>query len=201
MPNELTPTKPEALDGEILLPGEPDHPNQKDTGDTGCERYMLGVFEDYVTAELMLLTQRLGQNNFYGNFCNATFSLREDGGDDEGHCTCGFEQRDNKWHKDYRHGIHCNLKAVDQRTIGHFAFEESPFKGKLECDCGRETAYQEWRKTNNHDPNCAQTIPNFRCGDIEFDWYKHLGRRMRANRIVTMRELRTMFDKCRASLG
>lgn len=42
--------------------------------------------------------------------------------------------------------------------------------------------------------------PNFRCGDVELEWYKRIGRGMKINRPVTRQEVEDMLGRCQASL-
>lgn len=44
------------------------------------------------------------------------------------------------------------------------------------------------------------SIPNFKCGDIEVEWYKRLGRGTTINRLITPDEAVAMFDRCIASV-
>ena len=43
-------------------------------------------------------------------------------------------------------------------------------------------------------------LPNFKCGDIEIEWYKYLGRGMWINRKISPTEAIEMFNKCLESL-
>lgn len=43
-------------------------------------------------------------------------------------------------------------------------------------------------------------LPNFKSGDVEIRWYKHLGRGVSVNREVTREELTEVFQRCRESL-
>lgn len=42
--------------------------------------------------------------------------------------------------------------------------------------------------------------PNFKCGDIEISWYKHLGRGDTINRPITPEEAIRMYNKCMYAL-
>lgn len=65
--------------------------------------------------------------------------------------------------------------------------------------CNACKTVENWKVNNPHLDSCATLIPNFKCGDIEITWYKHIGRCMEVNREVTKEELLKMFNKCENS--
>lgn len=51
------------------------------------------------------------------------------------------------------------------------------------------------------DDEAEADVPNFKCGDIEIEWYKHVRRGALINRTITPDEAVAMFDRCMASLA
>jgi len=50
------------------------------------------------------------------------------------------------------------------------------------------------------DGECLDSRPNFKCGAVEVNWYKYIGRGMSVNRPVSRKEWRDIFNKCFKSL-
>lgn len=65
-----------------------------------------------------------------------------------------------------------------------------------DCDCSLNDTGDEYI----HKSNCPVIRPNFKCGDLEVNWYKYLGRGMSINRQITIKEFNRLLLKCLKSL-
>ncbi|MFZ6014995.1 MAG: hypothetical protein ACOYUZ_01420 [Patescibacteria group bacterium] len=111
-----------------------------------------------------------------------------------GDCTCHVIDKEREFAAAHPHADNCYF----QQHIEHMEFSEVG----TYCDCdflGQINAWAEVERLQ-HSPDCRTVVPNFRCGDIEIDWYKYIGRGMSISRPVTREELEAMFAKCFDSL-
>ena len=51
-----------------------------------------------------------------------------------------------------------------------------------------------------HDKNCPANTPNFKCGDLEINWYKYIGRGMSVNAVIDFKKAEEIFNRCEESL-
>lgn len=72
----------------------------------------------------------------------------------------------------------------------------------VHCDCGQEELRKEFFTTNDHDPKCELTLPNFchKSSGFEVRWYKWIGRDMETNRDITSEGLGRIFTECWESI-
>ncbi|MUL61152.1 hypothetical protein B5P44_00960 [Mycobacterium sp. CBMA 213] len=150
----------------------------------------------------------LGGDDGYGeDWSNATFTMRPFC---YGDCTCGQDERIERWEADNRHAPGCaqiEIKQLRDRYTGRKFWEhferlktrlEIPDEGAMwHCTCGREAAYQQL--TQQHAPDCAPFMPNFvyHPTGAEIRWYKWIGRDMEITG-----DLPTDFgEQCVRSLG
>lgn len=78
-------------------------------------------------------------------------------------------------------------------------FEMHTWVMDAECNCDFMRKRSKRRRLHTHSSDC-QMRPNFRCGDIEIRWYRHIGRSLEVNRTTSREELETMFKKCLKSI-
>jgi len=60
-------------------------------------------------------------------------------------------------------------------------------------------SYTQCKHEKDNAP-CPYCRPNFKCGDVEVRWYKHLGRDTVINREITPREAFSIFSLCLHSI-
>lgn len=146
-----------------------------------------------------------------------------------GDCECGFDSKDEQWSRDNNHSKDCYqtrrhdscFEGPDEygtfweRKEGH-GYDECncderlckemglsyPAGSAVHCTCTHHQDYIEWRKTNDHDPQCRIVLPNFRhyASGLEIEWYKYIGRGMESNQDLTRREWNAILDECEDSV-
>lgn len=137
-----------------------------------------------------------------------------------GDCTCGFGEEEFEWARTRSHTPKCfqtrywaesdRLDSEEMDFDDRYdvltawakenGYSDAPAGMALYCDCGFDEEYAHWREDHNHDPECNEVRPNFRCGDVEASWYKYIGRGMSVNRALTRAEWKLLFRGCVASL-
>lgn len=142
-----------------------------------------------------------------------------------GDCECGFEDKDFQWSEENKHSEDCYQTIKHDmcyegrdswdRKKGH-GYNECdcaerlckkmgltyPYGSAVHCTCGHTERYAEWRKANDHDPECRMVLPNFRhyASGLEIEWYKYIGRGMESNQDLTRREWNAILDECEDSV-
>jgi hypothetical protein len=98
------------------------------------------------------------------------------------------------------------------RRLGDRIHQDDGFRNEVfelrpyywgDCTCGfedQEDQPAESRQMQGHKTDCLVIAPNFRCGDIEIRWYKHIGRGMNGSRLLTYAELEEAFHRCHQSI-
>lgn len=67
------------------------------------------------------------------------------------------------------------------------------------CNNQDDDCYCECAVTT-HAEECRAGLPNFKCGDFEARWYKHIGRGMEFNKDISRADLLDMMKKCLNSI-
>lgn len=144
-----------------------------------------------------------------------------------GGCTCGFSTLDARWFEEHKHKDDCFLELVEKELIAKgwmslkLSFEEKdklreniiekycrqfglhPLEdGLLHCTCGYEKDYHEWRKKNDHLPDCKLAFPNFLYKPTEFKirWDKCPFKDSYMNQNIKTEEILCIFKKCAESI-
>jgi hypothetical protein len=127
-----------------------------------------------------------------------------------GACECGYAVAEDEWETSHSHAEDCYQSEMERRggldfdTCDALAIEYGlPVEGSaVHCTCSHDADYAKWRDSNDHDPRCREVLPNFlhKSSALAVHWYKYIGRSMTANRELTKREWRVVFDECLASL-
>lgn len=95
----------------------------------------------------------------------------------------------------YLYALLLGLEEELDRVMWNLTQEdyESPFRNtgnRFKCPVFEVRAYYWGDDDEEYDK------PNFRYKDIEFKWYKHMGRDLRINREITPQEAIEMYNDC-----
>jgi len=139
-----------------------------------------------------------------------------------GDCTCGYDKLEAEWDANHPHSPDCfhirymaeeeaqekqwhkqgvsdAWDAVFSHMI-HWSWEngykDAPYGMAAYCDCPRSEEWRKWASTHWHSPDCELAKPNFKFGEAEIRWYKHVGRGMSTNVDWDEAKWREWFADC-----
>lgn len=122
-----------------------------------------------------------------------------------GDCTCGYADEEEEWDRNHQHTADCfhtRYLAEEERQRGKArgnlkewrkvddymtqwakdnGYKDAPYGMAVYCTCPYGQEWREWASTHWHAPDCKLMQPNFKFGEVEIRWYKHVGRGMSAN--------------------
>ncbi len=176
----------------------------------------------YTLAERMLLAihELTGAGEEGGYVENDVFSMYSCG---EYECSCGLDSRAYAFYQAHPHAADCWVTKIDtlegnayrngvidveietERYVNEYAPREVALALKYDCTtctCGVDRIHRKWNSLYefSHESDCAIYRSNFRCGNVEIRWYKHIGRSLEIAGASSAEELRETFKKCLASL-
>jgi len=80
-------------------------------------------------------------------------------------------------------------------------YEDAPYGMAVYCTCPYAQEWHEWTSTHGHAPDCKLMLPNFKFGEVEIRWYKHVGRSMCTNVDWDEPMWRKWFADCFAAIS
>jgi hypothetical protein len=162
-----------------------------------------------------------GDFGYAVDYENETFLLHRDHQDAE--CSCGRDEEYKQFEARAGQHLHTCSQVIISRKLE--SWPETPHvdlstRWKLEdrlsdrvatklgvqrrwdCTCGVLEVTKSWRETHHHDPKCMLELPNFRhkASGFEVNWYKYIGREMKASTVLSSEEFRQVFDDCWKSI-
>jgi len=138
-----------------------------------------------------------------------------------GDCTCGYADEEEEWDRNHQHTADCfhtRYLAEEERQRGKLrdwrkihdhmtqwakdnGYEDAPRGMAVYCTCPYAQEWHEWASMHGHALDCKLMLPNFKFGEVEIRWYKHVGRDMSTNVDWDEMRWRKWFSDCFAAIS